>query len=532
MNRRILWLIGLLVPVVLIFGGIADRAIVDQARSAESAALSEANRIARMAALSVRATLARHEIAVVAEDPPPGVTVYRVVLSSRHPLSRDSSRPYRGRTASELDDLTKNSNDTTAQGLPEAVVAAIARGTRSAKAEAADRLLSGRLPVHPDALSYLALDLGVSENARVESLRALLSAALARGSLPDIPDFRRTLTERGTIEGWSRRGDQGVGYEVAVSALLEAAQVPFGAKLAGHRSPTDDLEGYHVVSVPDVDGLELAVPAELRNIRPVRMLRTVLWAAVLTSLAGLGLVLRAVSREAAAVSRERAFLATVTHELRTPVAALRLFGETLAKGRGNPREYGALVAQESERLEALIERVLTTTRMDEVPSFTRVRPGEIVGSAVQLVAARAQRRGVTIDWKSEGASVLEATWDGDAVRQALLNLLDNAIKHGRRGGHVEVRAALENESLKLSVSDDGPGIERRDRKRIFQRFQRGGTQSAGTGLGLYVVEQVANAHGGSVDLLTGAGKGCTFTLVLPLEPPGAQPALDVEVGSV
>ena len=385
MSRRILWLIGLLVPVVLIFGGIADRAIVDQARSVESAALSEADEIARMAALSIRATLAQHEIALVAGKPPPGVTVYRVLLSSRQPLSNDSRPSYGGRSLRELDDLTKNSLDTTVQGLPEAVVAAVARDTPAAKIEAADRLLSGRLPVHPDDLPYLAVALGVRQDPRVEWLQARLRAAPAGGALPVIPDFRRTLTDRGTVAGWSRRGDQGVGYEVRVSDLLEEAQVPGGAKLAGHPSPTADLERYRVVSVPDVDGFELAVSPELPDRRPVLLLRTILWAAVFTSLLGLGVVLRALSREAVAVSRERAFLATVTHELRTPVAALRLFGETLAKGRGSAEEYGALVAQESERLEALVERVLTTTRMDKVPSFARVKPGEIVSSAVRLV---------------------------------------------------------------------------------------------------------------------------------------------------
>lgn len=531
MNRRILWLIGLLVPVVLIFGGIADRAIDNQARSIESAALSEADKIAGMAALSVRATLARYEIALVAGKPPPGVTVYRLLLSSRQPLSNDSGQAYVGRSARELDDLTKNSMDTTAQGLPEAVVAAVARDTPAAKLEAADRLLSGQLPVHPDDLPYLAVALGVRQDRRVELLQARLRAAPAGEALPVIPDFRRALTDRGTVVGWSRRGDQGVGYEVAVSNLLEEAQVPAGATLAGPPSPTADLERHRVVGVPDVDGFELAVSPELPARRPVLLLRTILWAAVLTSLVGLGVVLRALSREAVAVSRERAFLATVTHELRTPVAALRLLGETLAKGRGSSREYGALVAQESERLEALVERVLTTTRMDEVPSFAPVKPGEIVSSAVRLVAARAERRGVTIDWKGTKASVFEATWDGDAVRQALLNLLDNAIKHGKQGGHVEVSAEQDNGSLRLSVADNGPGIERRDRKRIFERFQRSGTQSVGTGLGLYVVEQVANAHGGRVDLRTAAGRGCTFTLVLPLEPPGAQPELDEKATS-
>ncbi len=199
MNRRILWLIGLLVPVVLIFGGIADRAVVDQARSVDVAALSEADRNAGMAALAVRATLARHEISVVAGERPPGVTVYGVLLSSRQPLSRDSTRAYTGRPASELDDLYKNSPNTTAQGLPEAVVAAVALGTPAAKVEAANRLLSGRLPVHPDDLPYLALALGVGEDPRVELLQARLRGALAGGALPVFPDFRRTLADRGTI---------------------------------------------------------------------------------------------------------------------------------------------------------------------------------------------------------------------------------------------------------------------------------------------------------------------------------------------
>ena len=101
-------------------------------------------------------------------------------------------------------------------------------------------------------------------------------------------------------------------------------------------------------------------------------------------------------------------------------------------------------------------------------------------------------------------------------------MLDDAIKHGRHGGQVQVRAAVEDGLVKLSVTDDGPGIVRRDRKRVFERFQRGGTETAGTGLGLYIVEQVARAHGGRVDLVTEENRGCAFTLILPVVPPGAE----------
>jgi two-component system phosphate regulon sensor histidine kinase PhoR len=230
-----------------------------------------------------------------------------------------------------------------------------------------------------------------------------------------------------------------------------------------------------------------------------------------------------VRSETRALSREKAFLASVTHELRTPLAAIRLFGETLSEGRGDPQEYGALVAQESERLEVLVERVLAVTRVDERMSFTRLDPADLVRSAVALIADRAQKRAiqVTLDKSLQEGGLPNVSWDADSVRRALLNLLDNAVKHGRQGGRIDVRATLKGDSVRLAVADDGPGIERRDRKRVFGRFQRGVTEAAGTGLGLYVVDQIARAHGGRVDLETEENRGATFTLILPIEPPEA-----------
>ena len=167
----------------------------------------------------------------------------------------------------------------------------------------------------------------------------------------------------------------------------------------------------------------------------MRLLRVALWVAVGASVLGIVVVRRALLAEASATARERSFLASVTHELRTPLAAMRLFGERLAIGRGDPREYGALVAEESQRLEDLVERVLAATRADESPSFAEVAPGEILRSAVRLIAPRAERRAVTVTCRVDEA-VRTARWDEDAVRRALLNLLDNAVKHGHEGGRV------------------------------------------------------------------------------------------------
>jgi signal transduction histidine kinase len=237
--------------------------------------------------------------------------------------------------------------------------------------------------------------------------------------------------------------------------------------------------------------------------------------------AGFVALRRALAREARAVDRERAFLAGVTHELRTPLAAIRVLGETLAEGRGEPREYGTLVARESERLSGLVERVLTLTRVEQSPRFGPVDPGELLRSAVALVRARAERRATQVECLAEPA-LPQCRWDGEAVRRAVLNLLDNAVTHGRESGRVEAQAVASGDEVRLSVTDDGPGIGRTDKRRIFGRFERGRTEAPGTGLGLYLVEEVARAHGGRVDLVTAEGRGSTFTLVLPARPPGAE----------
>ena len=513
------WLAAALVATVLAFGVVADRAMARQARSLREAAKSEAHDTAAMAALSVRATLARTELAITALRPIEGVSVARAPARDAAAPRATASPPYARRSPEELLDLVANSRSFTPQGLPEAVVAALALAAEEPRRRAAERLLSGALPVDADDIPFLAAQLGVTSDPRITSLQAQLRAAPEPADLPDAPDFQRSLTPDGSIRAWSVVGNEVVGYEIPVATLLLASAVSDRAHAMpiGNQHPA----GAQIRSapVPDVPGLQIAVAARRENQWPLRAMRIALWAAVLAATAALVATLRAVRREQQGLARERAFLENVTHELRTPLAALRLLGETLALRRGDPQEYGDRIANESQRLESLVEGVLASTRVEKTPSISRVLPLDLVQSALSLVADRATRRGMTLDGPSVPGSSREALWDADAVRQAILNLLDNAIRYGKTGGHVAVAIDDLDDRVEISVSDDGPGIAPNDRARIFQRFGRGRSASPGTGLGLFLVERVAQAHGGKVRLESARELGSRFTLELPRHPP-------------
>jgi signal transduction histidine kinase len=513
MSRPVLLLFLGLAAALAGFGLLADRALVREAAASAELSSAKSEQDARAAALSVRGALGQIEQDLLAGRSRAGVRQQMLALPPS--LSAWNGRPYRGRSREELVSLLLSA-EVTPWGLPEAVVAAIALGGPESRRDVTERLLAGQIPVRPEDLPHLASLMGVAGDPRVADLQRRLRSAPDPNDLPEAPGFRRTLTEAGTVEGWTRRGRAALRYEVPARALFESAGVVERAGIAP--SPG---RGPHVgttTTVPDVEGFSLTLrPAAAARGRLLAA-RGALWAGVGACLLALLFVQRGLAREARAVSREKAFVAGVTHELRTPVTAIRVFGETLAEGRGDPREYGAMVAEESERLEALVERVLAATRIDEAPQLAVVRPGELLTSVVHLMRPRAERRGVTLSVRAEG-DLGDAQWDEDAVRRALLNLIDNAIKHGRPSGEVEAGAAADGGDIRLSIRDDGPGIARRDRRRLFGRFQRGATEAPGAGLGLYLVDQVARAHGGHVDLTTAEGQGCAFTLVLPRLPP-------------
>ncbi len=228
---------------------------------------------------------------------------------------------------------------------------------------------------------------------------------------------------------------------------------------------------------------------------------------------------------------QRDFIHEASHELRNPLAVIRTNVEvTLSDPDASAedlRHTAEVVQTSSERMSRLVDDLLVYARKGSL-SMERdtVDVGGIIGEAVQEFAASASAAGVRLEsFAPEGLFV-----DGDrlALRQALANLIANAIRVSSVDTVVRVTAGLEDPWVWIAVSDQGPGIAAEDRERVFQRFWRGEpSQERGevrSGLGLTIVRQVAEAHGGEVKLVSEPGKGSAFAIWLPPAAPAPTPA--------
>lgn len=228
----------------------------------------------------------------------------------------------------------------------------------------------------------------------------------------------------------------------------------------------------------------------------------------------------------------RDLVANVSHELRTPVAGLRAQLENIVDGVTEPDPAALSVAlTETERLSLLVEHLLDLSRLDagvvdldlEQIALTPFLH-EVVDAAALSNGGRDARWIVDVDPPD-----LSATADAARIHQVIHNLLENAARHSPAGGRVHVTAARSADAagVSIQVHDEGPGIAREDRYRVFERFQRGGSAdgSGGTGLGLAIARWAAGLHGGTVEVLddprtetTGDGRSSLIRVTLP-DPP-------------
>lgn len=268
---------------------------------------------------------------------------------------------------------------------------------------------------------------------------------------------------------------------------------------------------------------ELAEAVERR-----RMLEIVL--VVLSGLvviAGLIVILVAAARERKLSNLKSDFVANVSHELKTPLSLVRMFGELLQSGRVDNeekrRQYLQIIVSESERLGSLIENVLDFAKVERGKAgyeFTRGDVGEVVQRAVEACRLRAEREGVVLELHVE-PGLSKVSLDERALEIAIINLVDNALKYAPGSARIKVGVSQQDGRIAIGVADEGPGIAPEYRKRVFERFERGGSATAkqvrGSGIGLALVKHIAEAHGGKVWVEPNQPKGSRFVFTLRLD---------------
>ncbi len=358
-----------------------------------------------------------------------------------------------------------------------------------------------------------------AERLRNEFIPALLRDRLANVQQPvGFPSLEAAvLAEDGTRifeSDPSRSDDMPVDERSFPIVFFDKDLLAFAAPFEQQREIWGLRTGYGPESIPEI------VSA---STRPQMALMVVLAVAM-----GLGvfLVAGAAAREVRVAELKSNFVASVSHDLKTPLALIQLFAETLELGRvrtpERAQEYYQIINGEAKKLTRLIENILDFSRMEAGLRPYRMEPvdlSEIVSRVLARMATQFAQGNFQV--KTEIAQSLPRVLaDEGATEQAIENLLANAIKYSGDAKHLEVSARRAGGHVEISVTDHGIGISRREQARIFRKFYRvqrelgGGPQ--GTGLGLAIVDHTMRGHGGYVRVTSEPQQGSTFTLHFPI----------------
>ena len=238
------------------------------------------------------------------------------------------------------------------------------------------------------------------------------------------------------------------------------------------------------------------------------------------------------TRERRVEEIRRDFVANVSHELKTPVGAIRLLADAVVDAADDPaavQRFAGRMHTESDRLARLVQQVIELSRLqgdDPLDEPMPVAVDDVVERAIDEHATDAEAREVVV--ARAGEEGLRVLGNADQVALALGNLVANAVKYSPAGATVSIAVtAGDDDTVRLSVADQGSGIAQPELDRIFERFYRVDPSrqrsTGGTGLGLSIVKHVAASHGGDVRVWSEPGQGSTFTLVLPAAPAPSGP---------
>lgn len=358
-------------------------------------------------------------------------------------------------------------------GIPE--ITTLVRALREMHLQLTERFEALQREQHETALMVDSMAEGViaaDQRGRVlnanEPARRLLGYAPA-SVLPDLPQLFRSKIPRGAVDA-ARRGHTTLGTEFELDDLiltLSARPLPGGGVIL--------------------------VMQDLTEIRRLETMR-------------------------------RDFVANVSHELKTPLTSISGYSETLLTDRPDPetsQRFLQVILGNARRMQRLVDSLLDLSRIESGrwhPRMEEVDLGSIIQGVLDDSHERSAAENVTIEMDlAPNAMVLVA--DEDAVRQVILNLVDNALRYTPPGGTIVCRSRTEEEEVALSVTDTGSGIAREHLPRIFERFYRAdpsrSRDEGGTGLGLAIVKHLVEAHGGRVAAESAWGQGTTITAWFP-----------------
>jgi signal transduction histidine kinase/tetratricopeptide (TPR) repeat protein len=271
--------------------------------------------------------------------------------------------------------------------------------------------------------------------------------------------------------------------------------------------------------------LNMAKLAQSSRIRLVTHVAMV-FLLIVVILVGVFLSLRGISRELELAKLKSDFVSNVSHELKTPLTSIRMFAEMLMTGRvrdsAKQQEYFALMTAETERLSRLINNLLDFAKVEEGRkkyTFALLDANELTQEAARIIAPRIIQKGFDIE-VTPSEKPLPVSGDRDSLEQVLLNILNNAVKYSGDAKEINIRAYAKGEEAVIDIVDKGIGIPEEELPKIFTKFyrvdSRPGYESAGTGLGLTLAQQIVSSHGGRIEVKSKVNEGSTFSVVLPL----------------
>lgn len=249
-------------------------------------------------------------------------------------------------------------------------------------------------------------------------------------------------------------------------------------------------------------------------------------AAFIDSYQGTGtiFILHDITQQAKLDRMRKQFVADVSHELRTPITTIKTYSETLLDidDETVKREFLNVIIKECDRMTRLISDLLYLSRLDSGENILKIEEiniSELVRFVCEKMRIHAKKKNQKLLCSAEENVVIEA--DRDRLEQVLINLINNAVVYVQEGGQIEVGLEKDEENVKITVKDNGPGIPEEDLPRIFERFYRvdkaRSRSLGGSGLGLSIADEIVKAHGGKILVESKEGAGTTFTVVLPLK---------------